>query len=121
MIFRIGIVPLSLVASIITLFLASSSRWVADRAANLIIVVDTRTDTVVNEINLAGAVSPHPAPDILDISPGGRRVYATLRGPLTLTGNNPSLNNAQGQTPSRGMMLVKPGGKDGTLKAVFPV
>jgi hypothetical protein len=95
--------------------------WVADRAANRLIVVDTETDTVVNEIPLAGAVSADPAPDILGISPSGNRVYATLRGPLPLTGNNAAVNNAQGQTPGLGVIQVKQGGKSGILKAVFPV
>jgi len=37
--------------------------WVGDRAANRIIVVDTATDSVANEINLAGNLSADPAPD----------------------------------------------------------
>jgi DNA-binding beta-propeller fold protein YncE len=95
--------------------------WIADRAANLMIVVDTATDTVINEINLAGTVSPDPVPDILGISPSGNRVYATLRGPNPLTGNNPAVNNAQGQTPGLGVIRVEAGGRSGTLQAVFPV
>ena len=97
--------------------------WVADRAANLMIVVDTETDNVVNEIDLVGAASPDPAPDILGLSPSGDRVYATLRGPFPLTGNNPTpgVNNAQGQTPGLGVIRVEQGGKAGTLQAVFPV
>jgi DNA-binding beta-propeller fold protein YncE len=93
--------------------------WVADRAANLMIVVDTEIDIVANEIKLAGAVSPDPSPDILGISPGGRRVYATLRGPNPLTGNNPEGNTAQGQTPGLGVIRVEHGGRNGLLEAVF--
>jgi YVTN family beta-propeller protein len=95
--------------------------WVADRAANLIIVIDTATDTVVNEISLAGAVSTDPAPDLLGLSPHGNRVYVTLRGPNPLTGNNSQVNNAMGQTPGLGVIHVKRGGRSGALRALFPI
>lgn len=95
--------------------------WVADRAANRIIVVNTETGSVINEIKLLGTASKDPAPDILGISPDGNRIYVTLRGPKPLTGNNAQLNNAQGQTPGLGVIQVKQGGKDGILKTVFPV
>lgn len=95
--------------------------WVADRAANLIIVIDTATHTVVNEIFLAGAVSPDPAPDLLALSPFGNRVYVTLRGPRPLTGNNPQVNNAMGQTPGLGVIRVKRGGQSGVLRGLFPI
>lgn len=95
--------------------------WVADRAANRIIVVDTVLDTVVNEILLAGAVSLDPAPDLLGLSPSGNRAYATLRGPHPLTGNNPDVNNAQGLTPGLGVIRVEQGGRSGTLQAIYPI
>lgn len=95
--------------------------WVADRAANRIIVVDTETDSVVNKIDLVGTVSKDPAPDILGISPDGNRVYTTLRGPFPLTGNNAQLNNAQGQTPGLGVIQIQQGGKGGILEALFAI
>jgi DNA-binding beta-propeller fold protein YncE len=76
--------------------------WVADRAANRIIVVNTRSDTVVNEIALAGSVSPDPAPDLMGISPSGNRVYVSLHGPAPLTANVFGVNNAVGSTPGSG-------------------
>lgn len=95
--------------------------WVADRAANLVEVVDTNTDTVVNQIPLAGAVSDDPAPDLFGISPAGNRVYVTLRGPNPLTGNDPVVNNARGSTPGVGVIRVEEAGKRGTLQAVFRI
>jgi YVTN family beta-propeller protein len=95
--------------------------WVADRAANLIIVVDTATHAVVNEIPLAGKVSADPAPDLLGLAPSGNRVYVTLRGPRPLTGNNPEVNNAVGQTPGLGVIRVTNGGRSGVLQALFPI
>jgi hypothetical protein len=95
--------------------------WVADRAANRIVAVDTRRDMVVNEIALAGPLSPDPAPDLMGISPDGNRVYVSLRGPVPLTGNAPSVNNAVGSTPGVGILRVTRGGRSGRLQAVVPI
>jgi DNA-binding beta-propeller fold protein YncE len=95
--------------------------WVADRAANRIVVVDTRSDIVVNEIALTGTVSPDPAPDLMGISPDGNRVYVSLRGPTPLTGNVPGVSNAVGGTPGVGILRVTSGGRSGRLQAVAPI
>jgi DNA-binding beta-propeller fold protein YncE len=95
--------------------------WVADRAANRIVVVDTRSDIVVNEIALTGTVSSDPAPDLMGISPDGNRVYVSLRGRTPLTGNVPGVNNAVGSTPGVGILRVTSGGRSGRLQAVAPI
>jgi hypothetical protein len=95
--------------------------WTADRARNLFDVVDTSMQSRVGEISLAGAVSSDPAPDLLDISPDGTRVYAALRGPTPLTANAPSVNNAVGATPGLAVIDVTEGGRRGTLRAVARV
>jgi YVTN family beta-propeller protein len=95
--------------------------WVADRFANRVIVVDTETDEVVEEIGIAGDVSGDPAPDLMDISPTGNRVYVALRGPAPLTANVPMVNNSVGSTPGLGIMRVEGGGRRGELVAVAPV
>lgn len=95
--------------------------WVGDRAANRIVVVDTASDTVVNEIDLAGSVSGDPAPDLMDISPSGNRVFVALRGPNPLTANVPAVNNAVGSTPGVGVIRVQEGGRGGMLVAVAPI
>ena len=59
--------------------------WVADRGRNFIWSIDTQTDQVVNEIQLAGAVSDDPTPDLLATSPNGSHVFMSLRGPNPLT------------------------------------
>lgn len=92
--------------------------WVADRAANRIMVVDLAADTMVDEINLAGALSDDPAPDLLDISPSGDLVFAALRGPLPLTGNAPMANNAVGSTPGVAVLRVTGNGRTGELAGV---
>jgi DNA-binding beta-propeller fold protein YncE len=95
--------------------------WVADRWANKIVVVDTRTDQVVNEIELAGTLSSDPAPDLMATSPDGNRVFVALRGPRPLSANNPAFNNAVGSTPGVGVIQVTHGGRDGKLIAIAPV
>lgn len=95
--------------------------WVADRAANRIVVVDTATDTVVNEIPLAGALSSDPAPDLMAASPAGNRVFLSLRGPNPLTANVAGVNNAVGATPGVGVVRVERAGRHGVLQSVAPI
>ena len=95
--------------------------WVADRAANRIVVVETETDSVINEINLVGEVSGDPAPDLMEISPSGNRVFMAMRGSIPLTGNAASVNNAVGATPGLGIVRVEQGGRSGVLQAIAPI
>jgi len=95
--------------------------WVADRAANRVIFVDTDADVVMGEVDLVGALSADPAPDLMDIAPSGNRVFLTLRGPNPLTGNVAGVNNAVGSTPGLGIMRVEAAGARGVLQAVIPI
>lgn len=90
--------------------------WVADRAANKVVVVQVARDLVVHEFSLAGSVSSDPAPDLMDLSPSGEHVYVSLRGPNPLTANVPGVNNAVGNTP--GLGIIRNGGAGGELVAV---
>jgi hypothetical protein len=92
--------------------------WVDDRAANKVIVVNTSRNRVVNEFSLAGAVSSDPAPDLMDIAPNGARVYVSLRGPNPLSGNDPALGNAVGNTPGLGVIKINQNGATGALVSV---
>jgi hypothetical protein len=92
--------------------------WVADRAANNMVVVDAARDAVVNEFSLVGKISGDPAPDLMDISPSGNRVYVSLRGPNPLTGNAPGVNNAVGSTPGVGVIRVEKNGQRGVLQSI---
>lgn len=91
--------------------------WVADRILNTITVVDSETDTVVNEFSLAGAVSADPAPDLMDGSPMGHRVFVALRGPTPLSGGHAAV----GTTPGVGVIAVPADGLTGTLKSIAPM
>jgi DNA-binding beta-propeller fold protein YncE len=98
-----------------------SYLWVGDRMANSAIVVDPGTDLVVNEVEMEGALSNDPTPDLLAISPSGNRVYASLRGPNPLTGNNADHHNAEGTTPGLGVIHVTHGGLAGKLAAIYRI
>ena len=89
--------------------------WVIDRAGNRIVVIDTATDDVVNELALAGELSDDPSPDLPALSPQGNRMFLTLRGSIPLTGD-PHVST--GSTPGVGVIRVEQGGRDGTLQAI---
>ena len=95
--------------------------WVADRAANRIIVVKTDNNTVVNEIDLVGEVSSDPAPDLLERSPDGDLMFMALRGPNPLTANVAGCKQRRRRHPGLGIIKVKSSGKKGAFKAVAPI
>ena len=95
--------------------------WVADRAANRIIVVEVASDEVVGEIFLAGGLSTDPAPDLIDVSPDGGWVFVALRGPAPLSANVEGANNAVGSTPGLGVARVGFDGRSGALVGVASI
>jgi DNA-binding beta-propeller fold protein YncE len=95
--------------------------WLADRAANKVVIVDVTKQRVANELSLAGQLSNDPAPDLMDIAPAGNRVFVTLRGPNPLTANVPGVDNAVGTTPGLAVIQVEGGGKQGKLIAIIPI
>lgn len=87
--------------------------WSADRAGNNIEIIDTLTNLSVGAVDMAGPISDDPAPDLIDTAPDGSYVFAGLRGPNPLTGNDKTVNNAKGSTPGVGVIQVTKGGKGG--------
>ncbi len=75
--------------------------WVADRGRNFLWVVDTRTDQVVDRIQLVNELSADPTPDLLSVSPDGTHVFMSLRGPIPLTAD-PHVST--GTTPGIGVL-----------------
>lgn len=116
--------------------------WVADRGRNLIWVVDTATDAIVNVIDLApwlnlsgkapvtptpemiqkaghcGHFSPDPTPDLLVLSPEGTHMFLSFRGPNPLSGD-PHVST--GATPGVGVLKITAGGRDGVFEAIAPM
>jgi DNA-binding beta-propeller fold protein YncE len=120
----------------------NSYLWIADRGRNLIFVVDTATDTVVNRISLApwlrssgqpavvptaemlqkaghcGHFSPDPTPDLLVLSPEGTHMFLSFRGPSPLSGD-PHVSS--GATPGVGVLKITAGGRNGVFEAIAPM
>jgi len=92
--------------------------WVVDRGRNFIWVIDTQTDQLVNEIQLAGRISDDPTPDLLATSPNGSHIFMSLRGPNPLTAD-PHVST--GSTPGIGVIRVLQGGRGGAFEALAPV
>jgi DNA-binding beta-propeller fold protein YncE len=92
--------------------------WVADRGRNFLWVVDTRTDQVVNRIQLVNDLSVDPTPDLLSVSPDGSHVFVSLRGPVPLTAD-PHVST--GSTPGIGVLKVRQGGRSATFESIARV
>jgi DNA-binding beta-propeller fold protein YncE len=92
--------------------------WIADRGRNFIWAVDTALDQIANTIQLAGAVSADPTPDLVAVSPNGSHAFLSLRGPVPLTAD-PHVST--GSTPGVGIVKVTEAGRNGVFEAVAPV
>lgn len=86
--------------------------WMANRADGNIAVINVNRDAVAGIIPDVGA-----APDLMALSPSGRRVYLVLRGPNNLTGG-PS---AKGQTPGLAILEVLDDGQRGRKVGFVPI
>ncbi|RYD22902.1 MAG: hypothetical protein EOP88_06305 [Verrucomicrobiaceae bacterium] len=93
--------------------------WAVDRADNKIIVINPTNDQIVNRINLVSRATGDPTPDLVRFSPDGTRAYVSLRGPVPLSGNNATVNNAKGSTPGLGVFEVTGNGQNAKLKHVL--
>jgi hypothetical protein len=89
--------------------------WVADRAGNRIVVIETASDRLVGEFSLTGALSDDPSPDLLDIAPSGNRMFVSLRGSMPLSGDP---HASTGSTPGVGVIHVLQGGRTGRLESI---
>jgi hypothetical protein len=81
-------------------------------------VVDTRTDKVVNRIQLVNELSVDPTPDLLSVSPDGSHVFMSLRGPIPLTAD-PHVST--GSTPGVGVLKVLQGGRSAAFEYIARV
>ncbi|MGH2404392.1 MAG: YncE family protein, partial [bacterium] len=86
--------------------------WMGNRADHNIVAINTNRDTSAGIITGVGT-----APDIMAISPSGRRVYVALRGPNNLTGGP----TAKGETPGVGILEVGDDGRTGRRVGFLPI
>ena len=92
--------------------------WVMDRHANTAEIISTSTNERVNTVQLFGALSSDPAPDLVDASPNGDLLFVALRGSLPLSGD-PHI--ATGSTPGLGIIDVDRNGRGGQLAAILRI
>jgi hypothetical protein len=92
--------------------------WVMDRHANVAEIINVRSSRWVKTVELAGAISDDPAPDLVDRAPAGDRLFVAMRGSVPLSGDP---HNARGTTPGLGIIAVKQGGRSGGLTAIVPL
>jgi DNA-binding beta-propeller fold protein YncE len=89
--------------------------WVADRMGNRMIVIDTWTDEQANEIPLVGPLATDPAPDLMDTSPRGDKVYVSFRGAIPLSGDpHASTGNSAGLC----VIKVSKSGRSGRIESI---
>lgn len=89
--------------------------WMSDRRFNEFLVFDTRIGTLVNSVGVSGLASSDPAPDLVDLSPAGNRIFVSLRGPNPLTGDP---HASTGSTPGLMTLQVQEGGNGGVVKRI---
>lgn len=92
--------------------------WVLDRSRGVAEIFDVATSAHVGTVDLKGAYSSDPAPDLVDVSPPGKYLFVTLRGPTPLSGDP---HASTGSTPGVGIIYVTRGGRSGELKAIVPI
>jgi hypothetical protein len=97
--------------------------WVIDRAGQFVTVVDAVAGVKLGEFPLVDPDAPGTdlAPDIIGYghTPVPGFIFFSMQGSIPLTGNNPILNNAKGDKPGVGRIMVLQGGLSGTLTGIF--
>lgn len=97
---------------------SSGYLWALDRAANLIEVFKVSDNSHANTITVSHPDAADPTPDLGDISPDGKGVFVSLRGPNPLSGDP---HVATGSSPGLGFIQVGAQGASGTLNRVLRV
>ena len=91
--------------------------WWGDRAQNDVTVLETKKDRIVDRFSLVSEHCSDPAPDLFDLAPDAKHMFASLRGPAPATGGHDAIGNC----PGVGVIDVTRGGKSGEMNGVAPV
>ena len=92
--------------------------WVMDRHNDVAEVIEVASGGRVNTVNLNGTLTQNAAPDLVDVSPSGDRLFVALRGPVPLSGDP---HNAIGSTPGVGVITIAENGRTGSLSAIVRI
>jgi hypothetical protein len=92
--------------------------WVMDRHGDVAEIIEVASGRRVNTVRLNGRLTDNAAPDIVDASPSGSRLFVALRGPVPLSGDP---HNATGSTPGLGIIQVTHGGFSGSLVSIVRI
>ena len=92
--------------------------WVMDRHGDVAEIIHVASGRRVHTVPLNGRLTSNAAPDIVDASPSGDRLFVALRGPVPLSGDP---HNAIGATPGLGIIRVTHGGLSGSLLTIVPI
>jgi hypothetical protein len=90
--------------------------WVADRGYGIISTYDALSHDLLDEIELSATQTI--TPDLLDTNPVGNRVFASLRGPVPLSGDP---HVSVGDVPGMAIFSVTANGASGKLQAIIPI
>jgi hypothetical protein len=91
--------------------------WVFDRVAHVAEVFEMKTGAKVNTLNLRSSLAGQPAIDIATVSPDGRFIYATTRGPQPLSG----AHAAKGTNPGVVVIELLQDGRSGVIRGLAPI
>lgn len=92
--------------------------WVADRARSVMEVFEVSSGSHVRTVDVAGAASSNPTPDLGALSPTGNRMFLSTRGPNPLTG---SPHAAVGDSPGLMVVRVTNGGANGQVVGIVRI
>ena len=91
--------------------------WVFDRVAQVAEVFEMKTGAKITTLNMRSSFSRQPAIDIATVSPDGRFIYATTRGPRPLSGAHAST----GANPGVVVIELLQDGRSGVIRQLAPI
>ena len=92
--------------------------WFFDRAANLIETFGGKSGKLIQVEDLVTDFSADPTPDLMAAAPDGKAIYASLRGPIPLSGDP---HASTGSTPGLMVFETRLEGRDLIVQGIVPI
>jgi len=92
--------------------------WFNDRTNGEIQVIKTSNNAHVGTIELNGAVTADAAPDLSKLSPNGKYMFVSMRGPVPLSGDP---HASTGDKPGLAIIKTKSDGKKGDFQHLLQI